>query len=66
LYDPQGKLAWTQKIPAAEIGTDDGTLSLMIPGAGLTEGSYAVAISGDSQGQRTEIARSTFDIHFHQ
>lgn len=66
LYDPQGKLAWTQKISAAEIGTDDGTLSLMIPGAGLTEGSYAVAISGDSQRQRTEIARSIFDVHFHQ
>jgi len=65
LYNPQGKLAWTRKISAAEIGTDDGTLTVAIPGPGLMEGTYSLAISGISPAdQRTEIARRAFDIHF--
>jgi Putative zinc-finger len=65
LYNPQGKLAWTRKISIAEIGTDDGTLTVAIPGPGLTEGTYSLAISGIGPAdQRTEIARRAFDIHF--
>jgi hypothetical protein len=65
LYNPQGKLAWTQKISATEIGAEDGTLTLMIPPAGLMQGSYSLAISGIGPAdQRTEIARRGFDIHF--
>jgi hypothetical protein len=66
LYDPQGKLAWTQKISATAVGAEDGTLWLMIPGAGLQQGSYSLAISGvGPNGQPTEIDRRSFDIHFH-
>ncbi len=41
LYNPQGKLAWTQKISV--VGTEDGTVWLMIPGAGLQQGSYSTS-----------------------
>jgi hypothetical protein len=64
LYDPEGKLAWTHNISAASSGADGDTLSLMIPGEGLRQGSYALAVSGISAaGQRTEIERHIFDIH---
>jgi hypothetical protein len=67
LYDPAGKLAWTQKISASEIRTEDGTLTLAIPGEGLKQGTYSLAISGVSAtGQNTEIARRAFDIHFNE
>jgi hypothetical protein len=68
LYDPQGKLAWTHHFAAPASGAEDGTLSVMIPGQGLQQGSYTLAISGvtakDSLEQRTEIERQIFDIHF--
>ena len=67
LYDPEGKLAWTHNISAPPSGgeMDGQTLSLMIPGPGLRPGSYALAISGVSAvGQRTEVDRHIFDIHF--
>jgi len=66
LYYPEGKLAWTHNISAPPSGgeTDGQTLSLMIPGSGLRQGSYALAISGvTSAGQHTEIDRHIFDIH---
>ena len=66
LYDPQGKLAWTHNLSADEVatsGVDAGTMSLVIPGAGLRQGEYALAIFGAaSSGQRTEIERKKFDI----
>jgi len=66
LYDPQGKLAWTQKVAASAVGTADGTLWLMIPGTGLQQGSYSLAVSGvNPTGQATEIERRAFDIHIH-
>jgi hypothetical protein len=65
LYDPQGKLAWTQKISATEIGAEDGTLTLMIPHAGLVQGAYSVTLTGITPtGQGSEIARRAFNIHF--
>jgi anti-sigma factor RsiW len=64
LYDPQGKLAWTRKISATAVTAEDGTLSLIIPGAGLQQGSYSLAVSGVTpSGQPTELARRAFDIH---
>jgi hypothetical protein len=68
LYDPQGKLAWTHKLSAtAGSVVEDGTVSLVIPGAGLKQGSYTLAVSGvASTGQRTELERQIFDIHFNQ
>jgi hypothetical protein len=68
LYDPQGKLAWTHDLSSARgSGTGDGMLSLVIPGAGLRQGAYTLAVSGvSSTGQHTEVERNTFDIHFNE
>jgi hypothetical protein len=64
LYDHQGKRFWTQTVSASS-QAGNGTFSLMIPGAGLQQGDYTLAISGISaQGARTEIDRRTFDVHF--
>lgn len=66
LYDPQGKRFWSQTI-AAPKGSRVGekSNSLLIPGSGLQQGSYTLAISGvGSDGGRTEIDRHVFDIHF--
>jgi hypothetical protein len=60
LYDPQGKRFWTRTVNAP----DSGTLSLLIPGAGLQEGSYSLNLTGISaQGARTELGRRVLDIH---
>lgn len=66
LYDPQGKQLWTHTLSAARAGiSGDGTISLVIPGAGLVQGSYTLAISGiDARGTRTEIDRHVLDIQF--
>jgi hypothetical protein len=66
LYDLQGKQLWTRSVTATQAGSaGDGTVSLVIPGAGLAQGSYTLAISGtDAKGTRTEIDRRILDIHF--
>ncbi|WP_348264810.1 zf-HC2 domain-containing protein [Telmatobacter sp. DSM 110680] len=66
LYDPQGKQLWTRTLTAAKAGASgDGIVSLVIPGIGLTQGSYTLAIAGiDPQGTRTEIDRHALDIQF--
>jgi hypothetical protein len=66
LFDPQGKQLWTKSWTATQAGSaGDGTVSLVIPGAGLLQGSYTLAISGiDAKGTRTEIDRRILDIHF--
>lgn len=66
LYDQQGKLFWTQTTPVSgPSGAANGTFSLMIPGAGLQQNSYTLAISGITpQGGKTEIDRHIFDIQF--
>lgn len=66
LYDPQGKQLWTRTVAASRAGAEgDGTVSLVIPGRGLTQGSYSLAIVGiDGQGTRTEIDRRILDVHF--
>jgi len=66
LYNPQGKLAWTQTIPASADGTDTESLSLVIPGGALQAGSYVLAVSGvGASGQHSELERHSFDIRFH-
>lgn len=63
LYDHQGKRLWTQTVSAPEAGT----LSLLIPGAGLQEGSYSLNLAGISpQGARTELGRRVLDVHFNE
>jgi hypothetical protein len=61
LYDPQGKLAWSGAAPAP---TDDGQrLSLVIPGAKLQNGTYAIVVAGiAAHGERTEIDRYAVDL----
>jgi hypothetical protein len=68
LYDPHGKQLWTRSITASQAGsTGDGTVSLSIPGEGLVQGSYTLAISGTGpNGARTEIDRRLLDIHFEE
>ncbi len=66
LYDPQGKRLWTQTVAAPDQNSGQaGTLSLLIPGAGLKEGSYSLNLAGISpQGARTELGRRVLDVHF--
>jgi hypothetical protein len=66
LYDPSGKQQWSRTISTSVAGsTGDGTVSLVIPGAGLQQGSYTLAISGvTAEGGRTEIERRVLDIQF--
>ena len=53
-------------VAASKPGSDsDGAVSLIIPGGGLTQSSYSLAIIGiDAQGKRTEIDRRILDVHF--
>jgi len=66
LYDPQNKRVWTHTVSAAGAGVGgNGTLSLLIPGAGLQQGAYTIAITGlNAQGERSVIDRQGLDIHF--
>ena len=61
LNDPQGKRFWTTTVTPQQAGT----LPLVIPGAGLKEGSYTLNLAGISpQGARTELGRRVLDVHF--
>jgi hypothetical protein len=64
LYDPQGKKLWDRTLTASKAAeSGDGIVSLVIPGAGLVQGSYSLAIAGiDAQGARAEIDRHSLDI----
>lgn len=66
LYDPQGKHLWTRTVPASQTGTDgEGTVSLVVRGSGLTQGSVSLVIIGiDNKGTRTEVDRRILDVHF--
>jgi anti-sigma factor RsiW len=68
LYDPQGKKIWSQTVTASSQSDGGaGTLSLLIPGAGLEQGSYSLNLAGISpQGARTELGRRTLDVHFNE
>ncbi len=66
LYDVQGKLAWNHNFSESSNGTENDTLSLVIPGAGLQQGVYELVLSGvTSAGQRSELERHSFDVHIH-
>ena len=66
LYDAQGRRFWTQTVTASsENNAGAGTLSLLIPGEGLQQGSYTLNLAGiSSQGARTELGRRVLDVHF--
>ena len=64
LYDPQGKLAWTG-LTAANAGeaSEGQRISLVIPGAMLRNGTYAIVVAGvAAHGERNEIDRYVFDL----
>jgi len=65
LADPEGKPFWAETVKAPAGG--DGALSLLIPGAGLREGSYRLTVAGITpQGSRTELDRKMLEIRFDQ
>jgi hypothetical protein len=65
LQDPQGKQFWTNTVAASANGNGQQTLSLLIPGMDLQQGSYTLTISGiTSQGSRTELDRHVLDVRF--
>lgn len=62
LYDLHGKRIWTE---AAEALGEGRTVSILIPGPALEEGSDVLAIYGNApNGERTEIDRRSLDIRF--
>jgi hypothetical protein len=62
LYNAHGKRIWTETAGAVGEGR---TVSILIPGPVLAEGSDMLAISGiAANGERTEIDRRSLDIHF--
>jgi anti-sigma factor RsiW len=64
LYDQQGRQFWTQTAPTSS-QTPGGTFLLMIPGAGLKQGSYTLVIAGKTtQGDQTEVSRRVLNFHF--
>lgn len=65
LNDPQGKLVWTGAAAAPSDETGAGQrLSLVIPGAMLSNGTFTVSVSGvAAQGERTRIDQFAFDLH---
>ncbi|HEY2469405.1 MAG TPA: zf-HC2 domain-containing protein [Terracidiphilus sp.] len=66
LHDPTGQQVWTHTVSGSTPDAgDDGIVSLVIPGAGLREGSYILVISGvGQQGTHAEIDRRNLDIQF--
>jgi hypothetical protein len=66
LSNPQGKTIWTNSIPApAQGGNGDMQLSIVLPGAMLEEGTYALTVSGTgARGEQTAISRYVFDVVF--
>ncbi len=64
LYDPSGKRVWSKAVTNIPSSDDDGTVSLVIPGAGLLQGAYTLDVSGiTAQGGRIEIDRRMLDVH---
>jgi hypothetical protein len=65
LNDPQGKLVWTGAVAAPGDEAGDGQrISLVIPGAMLSNGTYTVTVTGvTAQGERTRIDQYAFDLH---
>ena len=60
LYNPAGKLQWSRKIPAS---SPDETRSIYIPGAGLEQGTYKLAVSGiTAAGQNSDLGNYSVEL----
>lgn len=66
LYDSQGKKVWTHAVTAAASDSaDDSIVSFVIPGSGLLESSYTLAVSGVTpQSTSVEVDRRILDVQF--
>jgi hypothetical protein len=65
LTDPQGKQVWTGAVAASGDEAGDGQrISLVIPGAMLSSGTYTVTVTGvAAHGERSQIDQFAFDLH---
>lgn len=60
LHNPAGSLQWALKIPAS---SPDDTRSIHIPGAGLGEGTYTLAVTGiTTSGQNTSLGNYPIEV----
>lgn len=67
LDDPAGRQFWTQTLASSPTNDGAQTLSLLIPGLGLRQGTYALTISGiTAQGNRTQLDRRVLDVRFNE
>ena len=68
LRNPQGKPVWTGSIPApAQNANSDLQISIVVPGAMLENGTYALTVSGiGAHGEKTEAGRYVFDVKLAQ
>jgi hypothetical protein len=60
LYNQAGRLQWSLKIPAA---ASDDLVPIKIPGAGLEQGTYKLAVSGiNAAGQSSKLGNSSIEL----
>lgn len=64
IRNPQGKLTWTGTVAApAQSASGDLQFSIAMPGRALSNGTYALSISGiSSQGKKTPIENYAFNL----
>lgn len=64
LYSPAGKLQWSLKIPAS---SPDETRSIYVPGNGLQNGTYKLAVSGlSATGQGSDLGSYPIELQIQQ
>jgi Putative zinc-finger len=60
LYNPAGKLQWASRSPAT---SPDEALSIYIPGTGLEQGNYTLAVIGvTASGQSSKISSNPIEV----
>ncbi|MGB6692049.1 MAG: zf-HC2 domain-containing protein [Terracidiphilus sp.] len=64
LYDAENNRVWKSSV-VTPAPNETGTVSLQVPGRGLRQGTYSLAVSGVlASGQTTEIGRRALDVSF--
>ena len=63
LSDADHNSTWAQTIPATQVNAHEGTVSLLIPGAGIRQGAYTLTVFGiTASGQRNPIQHQILDF----